>query len=258
MQRGLDTVDDQMTDLDRELDRHLPFDVVFTFRDLGGYATADGRSVKWRTVFRADGVHRLSADDLAPLQVRTVLDLRTHDELERGRFTHDSIGYHHLPIIHTPWTDLGFEGELDAVTFLADRYIDMLDEGRDSIAQALHIMSDASALPLVFHCAAGKDRTGVVAAIVLSVLGVQDDDIATDYSLSRLGMSRFKEWIITTFPDYADSMSQQPDAFLAAPAEAMHLFLERVRATFGSVEDYVRGLGVSDATLDAVRENLLT
>ena len=247
-----------MTDVDAELDRHLPFEVVFNFRDLGGYGTADGRSVKWRTVFRADGVHRLSVDDLAPLGVRTVLDLRTHDELERGRFTHDSIGYHHLPILQTPWTEQEFEGELDAVTFLADRYVDMLDEGRDSIAGALHIMSDESSLPLVFHCAAGKDRTGVVAAILLSVLGVRDDDIADDYSLSRLGMSRFKEWIITTFPDYADSMSQQPDAFLAAPAEAMHLFLERVRATFGSVDTYVAGLGVGDTTLDAVRRNLLT
>jgi protein-tyrosine phosphatase len=257
-QPEVDTVDGEMTDLDAELDRHLPFEVVFNFRDLGGYATADGRAVKWRTVFRADGVHRLSADDLAPLGVRTVLDLRTHDELERGRFTHDSIAHHHLPIIHTPWTEQSFDGEVDAVTFLADRYIDMLDEGRESIARALHIMSDESALPLVFHCAAGKDRTGVVAAILLSVLGVQDDDIADDYSLSRLGMGRFKEWIIETFPDWADSMTRQPDAFLDAPAEAMHLFLERMRHGFGSVDAYVRGLGVGDDTLDAVRENLLT
>lgn len=241
-----------------ELDRHLPFDVVFNFRDLGGYATADGRSVKWRTVFRADGVHRLSVDDLAPLGVRTVLDLRTHDELERGRFTHDSIGYHHLPMIEKPWNQEEFAGELDAVTFLADRYVDMLDEGRESIARALHIMSDPSALPLVFHCAAGKDRTGVVAAIVLSVLGVEDDDIAADYTLSRLGMGRFREWVIATFPDAADAMSKQPTAFLAAPAEAMHLFLERVRSMFGSVDAYVRGLGVRDDTLDAVRDNLLT
>ena len=88
-----------MTGLDTDLDRHLPFDVVFNFRDLGGYVTADGATVKWRTVFRADGVHRLSVDDLAPLDIRTVLDLRTPEELERGRFTHDSIGYHHLPML---------------------------------------------------------------------------------------------------------------------------------------------------------------
>jgi protein tyrosine/serine phosphatase len=113
-------------------------------------------------------------------------------------------------------------------------------------------------LPLVFHCAAGKDRTGVVAAIVLSVLGVSDDDIATDYSLSRLGMPRFKEWVIANYPEAADAMSDQPSPFLAAPAEAMHLFLERVRSDFGSMQDYVADLGVTEETLDAVRANLLT
>lgn len=247
-----------MTELQTEFDRHLPFEAVFNFRDLGGYATAGGRQVRWRTVFRADGIHRLSLEDLASLDVRTVLDLRTHEELERGRCEHDSIGYHHLPILQKAWTELGFEGELEAVTFLADRYVDMLDEGRESIARALHILGEESSLPLVFHCAAGKDRTGVVAAVLLGVLGVSDDDIADDYSLSRLGMARFQEWIIANFPEAADAMSKQPDAFLAAPVEAMHLFLERVRATFGSFDEYVGGLGVDDATLDAVRGNLLT
>jgi len=247
-----------MTEVEAETERHLPFDVVFNFRDLGGYDAANGETVKWRTLFRADGVHRLSVDDLAPLQLRTVIDLRTPEEHERSRFTHDSIGCHHLPILQAPWDQDAFSGELDAVMFLSDRYVEMLTEGREAIARALGIMSKPESYPLVFHCAAGKDRTGVVAAIVLSILGVCDDDIATDYSLSRLGMGRFKEWIITTFPEYADSMTQQPEAFLAAPAGAMHRFLERVRATFGSVEAYVAGLGVEPEVLDAVRQNLLT
>jgi protein tyrosine/serine phosphatase len=247
-----------MTGLDADLDRHLPFDVVFNFRDLGGYTTGNGLTVKWRTLFRADGVHRLTVDDLEPLGVRTVLDLRTPMELERGRFTHDSIGYHHLPIFEETWSREAITDDTDPVTFLADRYVDMLATGRDAIARALHILGEPESLPLVFHCAAGKDRTGVVAAIVLSVLGVSDDDIATDYSLSRLGMPRFKEWVIANYPEAADAMSDQPSPFLAAPAEAMHLFLERVRSDFGSMQDYVADLGVTEETLDAVRANLLT
>jgi protein-tyrosine phosphatase len=239
------------------LDRHLPFDLVFNFRDLGGYATTDGATVRWRTVFRADGVHRLSVEDLAPLGVRTVLDLRTGQELERGRFTHDSIGYHHLPILDETWSRESLDDDTDPVAFLADRYLDMLATGRDAIARALRILANEEALPLVFHCAAGKDRTGVVAAIVLSVLGVSDDDIADDYSLSRLGMPRFKEWVIATYPEAADAMTAQPPAFLDAPAEAMHLFLERVRGEYGSMHDYVAELGVTDETLNAVRANLL-
>lgn len=240
-----------------QLDRHLPFDVVFNFRDLGGYPTVGGGTVKWRTIFRADGVHRLSVADLAPLGIRTVVDLRTVNELERGRFTHDSIRYHHHPILEEMWDRDAVDAELEPVTFLADRYVEMLATGRDAIARTLRIVGDAESLPLVFHCAAGKDRTGVVAAVLLSVLGVSDDDIATDYSLSRLGMPRFKEWVIATYPEAADAMSDQPAAFLAAPAEAMHLFLERLRGEFGSMHDYVTGLGVTDETLDAVKENLL-
>jgi protein tyrosine/serine phosphatase len=246
-----------MTGLDADLDRHLTFDAVFNFRDLGGYSTADGRSVKWRTVFRADGIHRLSIDQIAPLGVRTVLDLRTPDEYERGRFAHDSVSHHHLPILQAPWDREALELEVDPVTFLSDRYVEMLTEGCDAIARALHILADADALPLVFHCAAGKDRTGVVAAIVLSVLGVSDDDIAADYSLSRLGMGPFKQWIIATYPEAADAMSSQPDVFLDAPAGAMHRFLERLRGEHGSVLRYLDRLGVHDVHLDAIRENLL-
>ena len=134
----------------------------------------------------------------------------------------------------------------------------MLATGGDAIARTLRIVGDVDALPLVFHCAAGRTRTGVVAAMLLSLLGVADDHIATDYSLSRLGMARFKEWVIATYPEAADAMTDQPSAFLAAPAEAMHLFLERLRAEFGSMHDYVAGLGVTDATLDAVKERLFS
>jgi protein tyrosine/serine phosphatase len=242
-----------------DAERLVTFDHVFNFRDLGGYDTADGRTVRWRTVFRADGVHRLSIDDIAPLGVRTVLDLRTPTELdERGRFSHDSVGYHHLPILEKTWDRDALNVDIDAAEFLANRYLEMLEEGGPSIARALHILADPSSLPLVFHCAAGKDRTGVVAAIVLDVLGVQDDDIADDYSLSRLGMDRFKAWIIETYPEAADAMSDQPQAFLDAPTEAMHLFLSGLRDRHGSVHEYVTSLGVSGDVIEAVRENLLT
>ena len=96
----------------------------------------------------------------------------------------------------------------------------------------------------MFHCAAGKDRTGVVAAIVLDVLGVRDDDIATDYSLEPARDGPLPAWILETYPEAADAMSDQPQAFLAAPAEAMHLFLAGLRERHGSVDDYVASLGV--------------
>jgi len=242
-------------------ERLVPFDRVFNFRDLGGYASRDGRTVRWRTLYRADGVHRLNFDDLAPLGVRTVVDLRTPAELdERGRFVHDAVGYHHLPVLQQQWDPdalRGLDSANDAAAFLADRYLEMLDEGRDAIAGALGVLAEPSSLPLVFHCAAGKDRTGVVAAIVLDLLGVADDDIAADYSLSRLGMDRFRAWVLETYPESANAMANQPKAFLEAPAEAMHRFLAGLRARHGSVRDYLTGLGVDDAVLEQVCDNLL-
>jgi protein tyrosine/serine phosphatase len=133
----------------------------------------------------------------------------------------------------------------------------MLDEGAGSIHRALHLLADPDAVPLVFHCAAGKDRTGVVAALTLSLLGVSDDDIATDYSLSRLGMDRLSEWLRDTFPERAEEMATQPTAFLQSPSAAMHLFLEELRARFGSVDDYVATLDITRDDIERLRANLL-
>src|SRR4051812_40831758 len=245
-------------DADADLQRVLSFEAVSNFRDLGGSPTASGRTVRWRTAFRADGVHRLTVDDLAPLGVRTVVDLRTPGEVEeRGRFEHDSIGYHHLPVLERIWDRDQYPTEETAIAYLANRCVEMLDEGAPAIARALRLLADRSALPLVFHCAAGKDRTGVVAAMVLSLLGVSDEDIATDYSLSRLGMDRMVTWLQETYPERAEEMAQQPSAFLEAPVDAMHAFLVLLHDRFGSVDDYVRGLGLSSADVDRLRDNLL-
>jgi protein-tyrosine phosphatase len=109
----------------------------------------------------------------------------------------------------------------------------------------------------VFHCAAGKDRTGVLAALVLSLLGVDDDVIATDYGLSRLGMDRMLAYVRANHPERADTMSDQPAAFLDAPEAAMRLFLDDLRARHGSVEAYAASVGADAAVVEALRANLL-
>jgi protein-tyrosine phosphatase len=238
-------------------ERHLTYDLVFNLRDLGGYETADGRTIKWRTLFRADGVHRLEPEAFTELGIRTVLDLRTHGEIEeRGRASGDH-DWHHLPMLKTLWERSSFTEETTAERFLADRYLVMLDEGAESLVTILDLLADPERVPAVFHCAAGKDRTGVVAAVVLAVLGVDDDVIAQDYGLSRLGMDRMVEYIRETYPDRYDAMSDQPSAFLQAPEAAMRLFLADVEAAYGSLPAYVSSLGVDGSTIDRLRTNLL-
>jgi protein-tyrosine phosphatase len=103
----------------------------------------------------------------------------------------------------------------------------------------------------------GKDRTGVLAAILLSVLGVHPSVVADDYALSAAAMVRLNEYFVATFPDAVDVMAKQPKEFMAAPVGAMHRFLETMDQTYGSAEAYVRSIGIEDDTLSALRTALL-
>jgi protein-tyrosine phosphatase len=243
--------------------RRITLERVFNFRDLGGYAGSDDRTVRWGLLYRADGIHRIEGADLArvsALGIRTVLDLRTRRELDdHGRMATDSFDatYHHLPLLERVWDHDLPVAELDAVEFLADRYLDMLDIGASSIVTAVNTISGADRLPLVFHCSAGKDRTGVLAAVVLSALGVSDDDIAADYALSRTAMRELAEWVRTERPESYESMSAQPPAFLDAPPLAMRRFLALARTKYGSLTDYMSGVGVDGSAIDALRATLL-
>lgn len=238
--------------------RHIDHQLVFNLRDLGGYPTVDGRTTAWGKLFRGDGLHRLCADDCSALGLTTVLDLRTEHEItERGRLDVDGVTWHHLPVLQSTWDPSWVTPDLTPERFLADRYLVMLAEGAEALATGLRLLADADRLPAAFHCAAGKDRTGVLAALVLSLLGVDDDTIAADYGLSRLGMDRMVEYVRATHPDALDAMTDQPAAFLDAPDDAMHLFLADLRDQHGSVEQYVESLAVAAADVERLRANLL-
>ena len=244
-----------------DLDRRIAFERVFNVRDLGGIPTSEGARVRSGLVFRADGVNRLDGDDLEvakALGLRTVVDLRTHGEVEhRGRFPdeHIPVQWHHLPVLEQMWSERDLEATDGAVAFLRDRYLDMLVEGGGSIARTVELIAEEP--PLLFHCSAGKDRTGVVAAVVLGLVGVAPEDIAADYHLSAAAMGAFTAWINTEFPEAIDAMSKQPKEYLEAPAEAMLEFLAEVQRVHGSMEDLALQLGVAPATITRLRSTLL-
>ena len=243
--------------------RRIALERAFNFRDLGGYAAESGQTVRWSRVYRADGIHRIEGADLArvaALGIRTVLDLRTRSELaDHGRVRTESMNatYHHLPLLEQVWERDLYRAEHDAVEFLADRYLAMLDRGADSIVTALSNVADRDRLPLVFHCSAGKDRTGVLAAVLLSAVGVSDDDVAADYALSRAAMREMAEWVRTERPESYETMSAQPPAFLDAPPLAMQRFLALARVEYGSLAEYVVASGLPARQLDALRAELL-
>ena len=244
-----------------EPSRYVELEGCCNFRDLGGYPTADGRRTRWRRLFRADGLTRLSGADrsvLGSLEVRNVIDLRTGLEVEsRGRFPGDVEGvtYHHLPLSDTlPGAeDVPDWGNTE---YVAHRYASYLDGGADTIRAALDLLADPANLPAIFHCSVGKDRTGVLAAVVLGLLGVPDEVIVDDYALSKAAMVRILQQFEEEYPEAADQVARFAPVILSVEPASMTGFLTAVRERHGSFRAFGRSLGRSGA-VEKMRENLL-
>jgi protein-tyrosine phosphatase len=254
-----------VTDLLADPRRTIVLEGAHNVRDLGGYRIGDGRTIAWRRLLRA-GLHGLTATDLAqlgPLQLRTVLDLRREEEIaERGAFPVERLPVDlvHLPVMDSTWMSLAipdFSTHDDPeIAFLSWAYEDMLAAGGPQFGAALRCLAAPGALPAIFHCAAGKDRTGVLAALLLAALGVDDELIVADYELTAAGIRRMRSWYAANQPDVADRMAEVPSMFFAARPEAMQHTLDYVRATHGSVAAYLATLGVDEDTIATLADEL--
>ena len=243
--------------------RLVRLDAVHNFRDMGGYPTADGRTTRWRTLFRADGLYRLTGADLdvvRTLGLRTVVDLRTPRELdERGTFPRDEhpVDFHHVSVITRTWDADEADRFSDAADFLEYAYLTMLDDVPERFGEAFERLAAPGALPAVFHCAAGKDRTGLLAMMILGSIGVLDDYIVADYAMTEAGMERMREWARREYPDMYENMNNSPSVFSAAVPEAMRRMLAHVRERHGSVRSLVLALGVTPESIERLADALL-
>jgi len=249
--------------------RMVALDGVHNFRDLGGYPTVvgGGGTTRWGLVYRADGLQRLTPADVAVLRERglgMVIDLRTESELaDRGRFPVDlhQVQFHHLPVVDRTWIP-GEVPEFDnAHEFLMWAYRDMLAVGASKLAAGLNIIAAAENTPLVFHCAAGKDRTGLLAALLLSTLDVPAEYIAADYGKTAEAMVRMRAawaaWAAEQGPEQVEQLNEDRTHYFESPAPVMAELLTELANTHGSVVDYVQSLGVTDASIEALRIRLI-
>ncbi|MFI9201232.1 tyrosine-protein phosphatase [Streptomyces sp. NPDC053048] len=238
--------------------RHIAFDRLHNFRDLGGYQAADGRTVRWGRLFRSDSLGKLEGQDwdrFLALGIRTVIDLRYPWEIERsGRVPHhQELAYHNLSIEHRPYDQAGLGPEVEPARFLADRYGEVAHDGVKEIRGALEIIATDTA-PLVFHCHSGKDRTGLLAMLVLALIGVHEDDIVADFALTELATERLVADWHSNYP----ALTLTWPAYGRAPAEIMRLFLSDLTTRYGSVHGYAaEQLGVDDDLVAALRAQLL-
>jgi protein-tyrosine phosphatase len=242
--------------------RWVPFTTVFNFRDLGGYATSDGRKVRTGRLYRSDGLYRLAADELerfGALGVRTVVDLRRPDELTAtGRVAaRAGLAYHHVSLQTNPWTSASVEAGSMA-RYLADRYAEIAEEGvgrGTPVGTVLRLIADAGTAPLVFHCAAGKDRTGVVVSFALHVAGVPREEIVADYAATGERLEAILARLRSS-PVYAQDLDSRPaDTHMPHP-HTMEKFLAIVDERFGGPLDWLERHGWTDEDTATLRSAL--
>ncbi|MBO0728062.1 MAG: tyrosine-protein phosphatase [Acidimicrobiaceae bacterium] len=244
--------------------RHVAFEACFNFRDLGGYESRDGRRVRWGMLFRSDTLHRLTEADgeiFHDLGLRTVIDLRSSTELQgygRLNVTGGEFAWHNVPmsdnLILAP---RGSDEELPEPLPPGEGYFQTAQRFGGSLTLVFRLLCEGQALPAVFHCTSGKDRTGIIAALVLDILGIPDEVIASDYALTEEAQERSTTWIEANEPDFAAFLAEIPYERRAATPEKILGFLDRIRAQYGSVEVYLASLGVGSEQLDVLRDRLL-
>jgi protein tyrosine/serine phosphatase len=240
------------------MDRRVAVEGCLNFRDLGGYPTEGGGTLRWRMLFRADGLHALSARGVAMLRdeigLGDIVDLRSSAELAldgRGMLEHEPIRFHHLPLFDGARTDRA----PDFGSSLADLYFGMIDFAREPIARVVTVLARTKD-PAVFHCAAGKDRTGVISALLLSLLGVREEVIVADYAATREALDKIVERLMAS-DGYQGIFDELPPDTLHANPETMENFLARVRREFGGMADYSRAIGIDAGDVERLRTRMV-
>ena len=238
-------------------DRYVDLEGCYNFRDLGGYAGLDGRRLRRGLLYRSDALHHLTSGDVARLRdelgLRLIIDVRSAHEVtteRRSPLETHPVAYAHLPLFGNQTMR-----EEDAPDDLGDLYYMMMRYAREPIASVVEYIASA-ADPLVFHCAAGKDRTGVISALLLSLLGVSEADVVEDYVSTSRNLEQIVERLRAS-ESYSAIFTELPPETLHAEARTMESLLERIAWEFGSMRGYAEWSGIGEDTLAQLGTRLL-
>jgi protein-tyrosine phosphatase len=215
--------------------------------------------LRWRRLFRSDALSGLTPEGadrvVDELGIGAIVDLRSTGEVGvdgRGRLRDRPPVYHHLPLFDGPLTT---DPELAKRFTLADRYFLMAERAKDPIARVVTALAECST-PAVYHCAAGKDRTGVISAIVLGLLGVPDEFIVADYAATQENLDAIIERLNQS-EGYREALDNLPADTLHAKPATMFALLDRLREHYGSFRGYANDIGLSDSTIHRLEAGLL-
>ena len=244
--------------------RDLRWDGCLNVRDLGGHATEDGQTTRFGAVVRADSVRRLSDagwEALVSYGVRRVLDLRFADELAADPPRELPVEVVHVSLLGDPdpewWEELNARtlAEPDAAAATTVVYLALLERFAPNFARALAVVAEAPDGAVVVHCQGGKDRTGLMVALLLRLAGVPPEDVARDYAATTANLAEVHDaWIAEAD---SDQERRRRTHITASPFEAMRDVLEELEGRYGGAEGYLRAAGVPEEALDRIRARLL-
>lgn len=249
----------------------IPIEGTNNFRDLGGYKTTDGKSIKSGMIFRSDAlgdVTKKGRKQLEALDIKTIIDFRGPIEREKDPdVVLDSVRTYRTIMMkdgkheQADYIRKLYSGEIDgpkARELLFEAYERNVREGGDALGVMFEDLADERSVPLVFHCTAGKDRAGFAAAVFLSLMGVPREDVVNDYLLTEYYREEELEsrlyWMDWLMPD---SGIEALRARLARPEYIIHV-LELIDKEYGGIEQYARTeMGLSDTTIARLRQRFL-
>lgn len=252
--------------------RHILLEGNLNLRDLGGYASTLGGTVRTGCLFRSDELHALTDADLdviAGLGVRVLFDLRNDAERSlRPNRLWDGVAVHERESPSKEPTSAGrtladdiisgWVGEADDDQF-GGVYIDILTHLAPELRRIVELAADASERPLLFHCAAGKDRTGIAAAVLLGLLGVPDDTILDDYELTTKYSTPTRYAEVAELVEQHGADADQVRAFISARRPVLAKAIGHIHDTWGTYDDYaVEALRLDHDVPERLRATLLT
>lgn len=246
--------------------KNLPLSAMSNCRDLGGYPTKDGKITKFGVFIRSEAPVNLSAEEITFLKnyrITKSIDFRGDNDIKifPSCLDCDGIQYIHMPMFGRA-DALGFEENADDpsrnFTGWEKNYIQWSETYKGWVRDVIHELATTEKA-CQYNCNAGKDRTGIISALVLSLVGVSNNDIAYDYCLSRtLLKPRFQQispqWGSYLKDENGNLITDHP--FLYTPKKAMEIFMDYIENTYDSAENYLISCGVTEEDITTIRRKL--
>lgn len=245
-----------MNQKNTDIAAHIPFDGLINARHLGGYPTVGGALTLEKAFVRCENPENLTPEDLDRLcrfGIRTAIDLRSPEEVQGAPnpMTSDSrFTYRNIPVFST---DASPEALTKSGIPMGDLYIYMLDHCRSSFQKIFTEILNTEG-GVLFHCTAGKDRTGVLSALLLLLAGVDEETVTQEYCYTQVLLAPLVEKLKSTVPE--GSSPEYIREMLAARPEFIQAAIRYVKETYGSAEGYLSALGFRPEQIDALRRRL--